>query len=191
MMPGPADAQTTQLAPAAPKATPKAAPATAAPIAPTPAAPPAPTTRPGDRSAEEMLRQMLQPQGEGARPLRPAPEAAPAVDATSGDAAVAPFATPQAVLREGTLLLDRVGRLTRAQDGGGFELTLDSDGRALADAPLRLLANRSLMQLEDRVQSSYRDLRLRVSGEVTEYRGRNYLLLQRWSAVPDVAEPLR
>jgi hypothetical protein len=134
---------------------------------------------------------MLQPQGESARPLKPIEEAPPAVDATSGPGAVAPGATPRVVLREGTLLLDRVGRLTRGEDGRTLEFTLDADGRGMADAPLILLPNRKLMQLEGQVQSSYRDLRIRASGEVMEYRGRNYLLLQRWSVVPDVAQPLQ
>jgi hypothetical protein len=134
---------------------------------------------------------MLQPQGDAARPLKPIDEAPPAVDATSGAGAVAPGGTPQQVLREGTLLLDRVGRLTRGEDGKTFEFTLDSDGRRMADAPMILLPNRRLMQLENHVQGSYRDLKIRASGEVMEYRGRNYLLLQRWSTVPDVAQPLQ
>ena len=92
---------------------------------------------------------------------------------------------------EGTLLLDRVGRLTRSDDGKTFEFTIDSDGRRMADAPMILLPNRRLQQMEDRVQSSYRDLRIRASGEVMEYRGRNYLLLQRWSVVPEVVQPLQ
>ena len=149
------------------------------------------TTRPTNRSAEETLRQMLQPQGEAARPLQPIPDAPPAVDATSGDAAVAPGGTPTKVTREGTLLLDRVGRLTRSDDGKTFEFTIDSDGRRMADAPMILLPNRRLQQLEDRVQNSYRDLKIRASGEVMEYRGRNYLLLQRWSVVPEVVQPLQ
>jgi hypothetical protein len=149
------------------------------------------TTRPTNRSAEETLRQMLQPQGEAARPLQPIPDAPPAVDATSGDGAVAPGGTPTKVTREGTLLLDRVGRLTRGDDGKTFEFTIDSDGRRMTDAPMILLPNRRLQQLEDRVQSSYRDLKIRASGEVMEYRGRNYLLLQRWSVVPEVVQPLQ
>jgi len=152
---------------------------------------PPPSTRPTNRTAEETLRQMLQPQGESARPLRPVEEAPPAVDATSGTGATAPGGTPQKVLREGTLLLDRVGRLTRGDDGKTFEFTLDADGRRMNDAPMILLPNRRLMQLENQVQSSYRDLKIRASGEVMEYRGRNYLLLQRWAVVPDVAQPLQ
>jgi hypothetical protein len=153
------------------------------------------TTRPApagaNRSAEDQLRQMLQPQGNAARPLKPTQEAPPAVDVTSGPGAVAPGAATRPVAREGTLLLDRVGRLTRGDDGKNFEFVLDSDGRSMQDAPMVLIPNRKLMYLEDRVQGSYRDLKLRVTGEVMEYRGRNYLLLQRWSVVPDVAEPLR
>ena len=164
-----------------------AAPVTTQPIVTTPPA----ATRPTNRSAEETLRQMLQPQGEQARPLRPVQEAPPAVDATSGPGAVAPGGQPRPVAREGTLLLDRVGRLTRGTDGRTLEFTIDSDGRGMADAPMILIPNRRLQQLEDRVQSSYRDLQVRVSGEVMEYRGRNYLLLQRWSVVPDVAQPLQ
>ena len=152
--------------------------------------PPA-TTRPTNRSADETLRQMLQPQGEAAQPLQPAVDAPPATDATSGAAAVAPGGTPTKVLREGTLLLDRVGRLTPSDDGKSFEFTIDSDGRRMTDPPLILLPNKNLQKLADRIDNSYRDLKIRASGEVMEYRGRNYLLLQRWSVVPEVVQPLQ
>ena len=163
---------------------------------------PAPTTRPAteqpltqqqlqQRSAEEMLRQMLRPSTQAAQPLRPIPDEPVPVDATSGGGAVIPNATTQPLTREGTMLLDRVGRLTRGADGKSFEFTLDSDGPSLSDPPLVLLPNRRLSQLEDLFNNSYRDITIRVSGEVTEYRGRNYLLLQRWGAVPDVAQPLQ
>ena len=68
---------------------------------------------------------------------------------------------------------------------------MDADSSGFADPPLILLPNRTLMQLEDQVNNSYQDLKLRVSGEITEYRGRNYLLLSRWSVVPDAVQPLR
>jgi hypothetical protein len=135
---------------------------------------------------------MLQPQGEAAQPLQPLEDAPPAIDQTSGVAAVAPGGKATKVTREGTLLLDRVGRLTRGgDDGKTFEFTIDSDGRRMTDAPMILLPNKRLQQLEDRVANSYRDLKIRASGEVMEYRGRNYLLLQRWSVVPDAVAPLQ
>src|SRR5439155_904761 len=83
---------------------------------------------PANRSAEDMLRQMLQPQGQAAQPLKPIPDLPPAIDGTSGPNAVDPNATTQPVTSEGTLLLDRIGRLTPAVDGKSFELTLESDG---------------------------------------------------------------
>jgi hypothetical protein len=151
-----------------------------------------PATRPGNQSAEEMLRQMLQPQGEAAQPLKPiAPADQPQVDNTGGVAAVAPGAPSPPLVREGTPLLDRVGRLTPIAQGQMLEFTLESDGSGMTEPPLVLLPNRKLMQLEDRVKTSYRDLKISISGEVTEYRGRNYLLLSRWSVVQDVAQPLR
>ena len=165
-------------------------------VAPAPATQPTPqavlTTRPTNRSAEDMLRQMLQPQGQAAQPLKPIPDLPPQVDMTGGVNAVLPNATTQPLTREGSLLLDRVGRLTPGADGKSFELTLEGDnGTLLADPPLVLLPCRKLMQLEDQVENAYLDQKLRVSGEVMEYRGRNYLLLQRWNVIPDSVKPLQ
>jgi hypothetical protein len=176
-------AQTTQpaVAPAVPPAVPQVSASTH---------PSAATTRPANQSAEDMLRQMLQPQGQAAQPLKPLPDLPPAVDSTSGPGAVAPYATTQRVIREGTLLLDRMGRLTPSTDGKSFELTLEADGVPLSDPPLILIPNRKLMQLEDTVKNSYSDQKVRISGEITEYRGRNYLLLTRWNVIPDSIKPL-
>ena len=61
----------------------------------------------------------------------------------------------------------------------------------MSDPPLVLLPNHKLSQLEDLVTNSYSDMKIRASGEITEYRGRNYLLISRWSQVQDVTQPLR
>jgi hypothetical protein len=151
----------------------------------------APTTRPSQRSAEDMLRQMLQPQNQQVQPLKPIPNEPPPIDTTSGIAAVIPGASTQPTKPDGTPILDRVGRLTRTADGKFLELTLDSDGTDLQDAPMLLLPNHKLQQLEDLVNNSYADVRLRVSGDVTEYRGRNYLLITRWTQVQDITLPLK
>jgi hypothetical protein len=192
-----ARAQTTQPVAVPVTATPTATPP-AAPQVPPPAASASgtlqtaqPTTRPVNKSAEDMLRQMLQPQGQGAQPLKPLPDLPPATDTTSGGSAVDPTASTQPVVSEGTLRIDRMGRLTPSADGKTFEFTFESDGTLLVEPPMILSPNRKLMQLEDRVQNSYRDLKLRVTGEVFEYHGRNYLLLQRWSVVPDNVQPLQ
>jgi hypothetical protein len=137
-----------------------------------------------------MLRQMLQPQNQ-AQPLRPIPDIAPQTDATSGGNAVAPSAPSQRLEREGTLLLDRVGRISRGQSKW-LEFRFESDGRNMTDPPLLLLPNRQLMQLEEILNMYQADLLIRViSGDITEYRGRNYLMVHRWTQVADVAQPLK
>lgn len=159
-----------------------------------PAAPPpdaaAPATQPATPAnaiapADQVLNQMLRGGGSGTpRPLAPIPDA-PAIDRTSGGGAVAPGAQPVAVLREGTFLIDRVGRLTRPADGGFAEFMFESDGRALRDPPVIVLPNLKLMAMETAARASNRDLKFRITGMVTEYNGRNYVLLEKVVVVPE------
>ena len=149
-----------------------------------------PSTRPTERvlPADQMLNQMLRPSaGPVARPLQPVTQA-PAVDATSGSAAVAPGAPSVQVLREGTFIVDRTGRLSRGADGQTWELTFESDGRAMRDQPLIVLPNLKLMAMENATKAQSRDLRFRVTGMVTEYGGRNYILLEKVVVVPDAVQ---
>ena len=50
-----------------------------------------------------------------------------------------------------------------------------------------LLPNLTLMMVQDELKNSSRDVRFRVSGVVTEYVGRNYLLLNKAVVVADNA----
>lgn len=145
-----------------------------------------PTTAPAARSltAEQMLSRMLKPTPSLARPLQPTVDG-PAVDRGSGVGAVAPNAPTLAVLREGTYVVDRVGRLNRTSDGSQAEFTFDSDGKTMKDPPVLILPNLKLMAMENAVTSANRDLRFRVTGMVTEYRGHNYVLLEKVVVVPD------
>lgn len=141
-------------------------------------------------STDELLSQMLKaPQQAGNRPLTPLPS--PSVggaDRTSGAGAVAPSAPVVNVLREGTFLVDRTGRLSRSSDGSQAEFTFESDGTSLQDPPVVIVPNLKLMQMEDAVANNPRDLRFRVSGSVTEYRGRNYILLEKVVVVPEILD---
>jgi len=152
------------------------------------------TTRPSTQAnekilpADQMLSQMLRPVSGGtARPLQPLSNV-PAVDASTGLGATAPRAPTLQVLREGSFIVDRTGRLTRSADGQGWELAFESDGRSLQDPPLVILPNLKLMAMEDAVKNQSRDLRFRVTGMVTEYGGRNYILLEKVVVVPDVTQ---
>jgi hypothetical protein len=137
-----------------------------------------------------MLSQMLKaPQQTGNRPLAPLPApSVGAVDRTSGPGAVAPSAPVVNLLREGTFLVDRVGRLSRNADGSQAEFSFESDGTAMQDPPVVIVPNLKLMQMEDAVANNPRDLRFRVSGSVTEYRGRNYILLEKVVVVPEILD---
>jgi hypothetical protein len=136
--------------------------------------------------AQQKLDAMLKPLGPsgGARPLQPQPGPVP-IDATTGMAAVAPGAPQMTVMREGTFLVDRMGRLTRAADGQTWEFTFESDGRAMKDPPVVILPNLKLMAMEQAVKSTNRDLKFRITGMLTEYNGRNYVLLEKVVVPPD------
>lgn len=140
--------------------------------------PSAATTRPAALSPDQMLNQMLKPSGSGAKPLQPLLNP-PAVGARSGPAAVAPGAAPQQLRREGDWIRDKVGRLTKSSDGQSWEFSFESDGRAMQDPPVVILPNLKLMQMENAVAGSNRDLKFRITGMVTEYKGRNYVLLEK------------
>lgn len=143
-----------------------------------------------DQSAEEMLSQMLKaPQETGKRPLAPLPTTVGSrTDKKSGPGAVAPSAPVVTVLREGTFLVDRIGRLSRTADGSQAEFVFESDGTALQDPPLVIMPNLKLQQMEDTLTTAIKDPRFRVSGTLSEYRGRNYILLDKVVVVPDILE---
>jgi hypothetical protein len=148
------------------------------------------TTRPAGKSAEEMLNQLLKPTGDARSNAQQQQQGTPnvksgAIDVTSGTAAVAPGAPTVTVMREGTDIVNRVGRLTRSSDGQSLEFTFESDGRTMQDPPVVILPNLNLMKMESATAGMSRDLRFRITGEVTEYRGRNYILLRKWIIVSD------
>jgi hypothetical protein len=138
-----------------------------------------------------MLSQMLRPASQSVRPLPPVPDGGGGiVDRSTGANAVAPGAPTLPVLPEGTNVFDRVGRLARTQDGQ-WELTLESDGKVMKDPPLLVLPNKTLSQMEHALANNDADLRFRISGELTEYNGRNYILIQRAPVVQQLTQPLR
>jgi hypothetical protein len=88
------------------------------------------------------------------------------------------------VLPEQSQIFDRVCRLNPSGEGEEEELALDSDGAALQDPPLLALPNLKLMDMEH-AAGDHHDTRFRVTGVITEYRGRNYILLQKVVVMAD------
>ena len=141
-----------------------------------------PTTRPAEApNPDMMLRQLLSPARPSAKPLEPVQY--PQED-TTGKTAVAPKVETQNLVREGSYVLNRRGRLTRTAEGQ-FEFTFEADGSALKDPPMIILPNVKLTQMETAVKTNSRDLKFRMSGMVTEYNGRNYVLMEQVVVVQD------
>jgi hypothetical protein len=135
-----------------------------------------PATRPAEApNPDMMLRQLLSPARPSAKPLEPV-IFPPEQDQTSKNA-VAPKVESQNLVREGSWIPDRVGRLTRTPEGQ-VEFTFEADALALKDPPMLILPNLNLMKMESMVKNSSRDLKFHVTGVVTEYNGRNYILLE-------------
>ncbi len=147
------------------------------------------TTRPaaGGQSADDVLNRLLQPSRPAALPLEPLPDL-PKRDVGTAKT-VAPAGEQLNLIREGTYLVDRVGRLNRTAENM-HELTLEADGKGMKDPPLLILPNLKLMTMEKYIQNTSRDLRFRVTGLVTEYNGRNYILLDKVVVVPDQLAPV-
>jgi hypothetical protein len=142
----------------------------------------APTTQPKPQDPYERLLGGDANRG-GEKPLQPSGRPTP--DKTTGAGAVAPGAPQLQTQREGTFVVDRIGRIMRSNDGQNWEFTFDSDGSAMQDPPVRVLPNLKLMVMEDAIESRPRELRFRVTGMLTEYRGRNHILLEKVVVVQD------
>lgn len=145
-----------------------------------------PSTRPSATAVDPKLKQMLEAGSSGAigKPVAPAPASTVPATTRPGVSQNAPATN---VLREGSLIIDRTGRIARTADGSQVEFVFDADGQAMRDAPVVILPNLTLMKMEQAAAGVNRDLRFRVTGMVTEYRGRNYVLLDKVVVVPDTA----
>ena len=101
--------------------------------------------------------------------------------AGTGPDVIAPDTAPQRLVREGSYVVDRLGFASKSADGASVEFVFAADGTspaAAADPPMVLVPNLNLMALENAAAGAP-DRRFRVTGRVTEYRGRNHLLLEK------------
>jgi hypothetical protein len=75
-----------------------------------------------------------------------------------------------------TMIVSRTGRFLRRQNGSEF--ILDGFGRSISGRSFTLLPCKSLQQVEKEIGQSLDRHRYRVSGVVTTFRGKQFLLLQ-------------
>ncbi len=88
------------------------------------------------------------------------------------------------LLPDGSRIVDRPGRLARHDDY--FVFSFESRGEGAPEPPIRLLPNRLLEDMEIYSEGGEKPVVFVVSGEVTEYRGLNYLLIQKLLLQPDL-----
>ncbi|MCG8403989.1 MAG: hypothetical protein MI923_02205 [Phycisphaerales bacterium] len=88
------------------------------------------------------------------------------------------------LLPDGSRIVDRPGRLTR--EGDYFTFSFESRGQGAPELPIRLLPNRLLEDMEVISSGGAEPVVFVLSGEVTEYRGVNYLLIQKLLVRPNL-----
>ncbi|HVP11521.1 MAG TPA: hypothetical protein VMV94_10080 [Phycisphaerae bacterium] len=88
------------------------------------------------------------------------------------------------LMPDGYRIVDRPGRLTR--EGDYWIFSFESRGRGETELPIRLLPNRLLEDMEMASSAGSKEVVFVVSGEVTEYHGVNYLLIQKLLTRPDL-----
>jgi hypothetical protein len=98
--------------------------------------------------------------------------------------AVSPMRKDRPLRPDGTMVVDRIGRLVRRAKGWYF--FFESEGKVLREPPMQILPNRDLETMEITSANGTRPVKFRISGEVTEYRGANYLLLRKVLIVHDL-----
>jgi len=138
-------------------------------------------------SPEELLKELQKDTMRTGRPItaadRPGPAQRRVVDVDSvADGGIRPAA--KKLLPDGSRIVDRPGRLTR--EGNYFTLSFESRGQGAPEMPIRLLPNRLLEDMEIVSAGGTKSIVFVVSGEVTEYRGVNYLLVQMLLVRPDL-----
>ncbi len=116
---------------------------------------------------------------ENAKPKAPAPPALPAAAAPAapgkGDPASEARTPTGRLLREGSFIANRKGRMVRSSTGD-WAMTFDSDAQGPADPPMILMPCLNLMAMEKIAERGGDALTFSVSGQVFVYKGRNYLL---------------
>jgi hypothetical protein len=150
---------------------------------------PAEPTEPRGVEADKMLDQLLRSQPGTARSIRPMAPETEKIDVASTRQAVAPTASAMPLKREGNMISHRVARLQRTADKQGWELHFESDGKTMLDPPMIVLPSIELAKMENQLQQSSRDLRFIVTGMITEYHGRNYLLVEKVDIQADDIRP--
>jgi len=101
--------------------------------------------------------------------------------------AVAPN-EPKAVRLHDGDVLQGTGRLIKDEKNNSYIFAFDSDGKQMYDPPVALLPCHRLETMEEAASKGARTIKFKISGEITEYQGKNYLHLRDWRVIRDLNE---
>ena len=77
------------------------------------------------------------------------------------------------------MIVDRIGRLVYDPEEQMWLFNFESDATHLTEAPIALLPCQLLEVMEKATHQSAQRIKYRISGRVTKYQNRNYLLLRK------------
>ena len=135
---------------------------------------PAPATTEQNTSAQEVLNSLLS--HHISRPIQQLVKMQPMLTAKPIPDLPQPvgYVQPPA-LREGSYIWNRPGRLLFNQPLHEWIFVFQADSSSLLEPPLILLPCRLLQRMETRSGRRGTEIKFRVSGKITQFKGRNYL----------------
>lgn len=142
---------------------------------------------PHEPTPTEILKELSKQSDAAPRPVIPPSRPGQTVRKEVDTSAIPPNAivppTPR-LFPDGYRIVDRPGRLTR--EGDYYTYTFESRGQGTPELPIRLLPNRLLEDMEIVSEGGAKPAVFLVSGELTEYHGVNYLLIQKLLTRPNL-----
>jgi len=151
-----------------------------------PATATAPTTAasaPGGVDPDEIIRRLS-----AQRPGRTVVATAPiAPTQPAPPSAAPPPAQGTIASAKGSMVVDRVVRIY-AEDKAGWWIVSFVGDNTLREPPIRVLPSPLLEEAEKEVAAAPPKIKFRVSGELTEYKGRRYLLLRKLMVERDLGQ---
>ena len=88
--------------------------------------------------------------------------------------------------RDGDMVIDRVGRLRYDSEERRWLFVFEADGASVAEPPVRLHPSQLLEVMEKKVLATSQLMKFRVSGQITTYRGGEYMLVRKVLMVHDL-----
>ncbi|MBL0869607.1 MAG: hypothetical protein IBJ18_03415 [Phycisphaerales bacterium] len=133
------------------------------PAAPTTPANPSAPVNPADQIMKDLEQSARNREGTNASGSK-VPKAEPGVEIPTAK-----------LLREGTFVTSKRGRMTRG-GSGDWQINFDADAEGRIDPPMGLMPCMNLQAMEKLVEKGGDSVTFTISGQVFLYKGRNYLL---------------